>query len=737
MTLKLWPYNKPLSLNGLGGGGVGSLHRPDTIPPKNYFPFDLERVKVHGKTPVYSFAGISSSPTTGFYMKPDGTAIYTMQTDNYMRKHSLGTAWDVSTGSYVHSSYQLLSTNASPHSGIGGSPFNSQGAYDSQTIRGVWFKNDGTKVYYANTQYIYETNLSVAWDISSLSSTYTQRYDFSSKLVEVVSGTGDYTIVSFYFKPDGSKLFLVTHLNRSGYSGLFPIGPNDSEALTYRHGYATGGNDSYIHVYNLSTNYDISTATHDYAYVVDLPYGGNRCVRGIGFSDDGTKIVMQGMTEGVMETIYGELSTGWDLSTISTNSSNYYYQSHREISEANTGLGMNIFFRTDSGYEGTRYYLPQKHFKIYQEEPKTGTYNINSSASSYIGWWITLSDSGHTNFVSTRQQPEAANNYIGAAYGSYDEPTFQSFTPDGTKLINFYNQYINIFDVTTPYDLRTINTGYGGGGAGGRIQINANSIYHYTSGRGSYPYQPIITANMRFNSDGSKVILGPSVGNYNVDYVFISLDMNTPYDFSSVPDITNSYNPSHKKTFIFDNAYNPGSQEFNNQGLNEKPWAGVCSFDGYHLYVVGQPNSGYSNNSTIYQYTMSTAFDLDTASYARRLVLTNQRVRCMQISPDGKQIIIGNDEAIRYFGYNGTQPEAMPYELISYNLSTAHDISTMTADKKFIVGNLGFPYNHYPSFPSNDGAFFIVDNGVDAAKNENGFYFYGWHGYAMFKLRVV
>ena len=109
----------------------------------------------------------------------------------------------------------------------------------------------------------------------------------------------------------------------------------------------------------------------------------------------------------------------------------------------------------------------------------------------------------------------------------------------------------------------------------------------------------------------------------------------------------------------------------------------------------------------------------------------------MQISPDGKQIIIGNDEAIRYFGYNGTQPEAMPYELISYTLSTAHDISTMTADKKFIVGNLGFPYNHYPSFPNNDGAFFIVDNGVDAAKNENGFYFYGYYGYAMFKLRVV
>ena len=61
---------------------------------------------------------------------------------------------------------------------------NSRVAFDSNTtVRGVWLKNDGTKVYYADTQYyVYETNLSVAWDISSLSSTYTQRYDFSSLL---------------------------------------------------------------------------------------------------------------------------------------------------------------------------------------------------------------------------------------------------------------------------------------------------------------------------------------------------------------------------------------------------------------------------------------------------------------------------------------------------------------------------------------------------------------------------
>ena len=726
MILKLWPYNKPLSLNGFGGGGYSPLHRPDTIPPKNYFPFDLERMKVHGKTPVYSFAGISSSPTTGFYMKPDGTAIYTMQTDNYIRKHSLGAAWDVSTGSYVHSSLQLLSTNASPHG-----TFNSRGAFDYDTLRGIYFKNDGTKAYYADTQYIYETNLSVAWDISSLSSTYTQRYDFSSKLVD--TGTGTYTIVSFYFKPDGSQLYVVTHLNRSGYSGLFPISCNDSEALTYRYGYATGGNDSPIHVYNLSTNYDISTATHDYTYIVDLPYGGNRCVRGIGFSSDGTKVFMLGMSEGVMETIYGELSTAWDLSTVSTNQNNYYYTGHRELQEANTGLGMNIFWRTDSGYDGTRYYLPQKHFKIYQDEPKTGTYNINNSASSSIGWWLTLSDSGHTNFVSVRQQPEAANNYIGAAYGSYDEPVFQSFLPDGTKLINIYNQYINVFDVTTPYDVRTINTGYGGGGAGGRVQINAQSLYHNS---GSYNY--IVPMNMRFNSDGSKVILGPSKSYSNRDGVFISLDMNTPYDFSSVTNITNSYNPSGKKTFIFyDVSASAASQEFNNQGLSEDSYAGACSFDGYHLYVVGQPPSGYANNATLYQYTMSTAFDLNTASYVRRLVLSNQRVRCMQISPDGKQIIIGNDKHIRYFGYNGTQPEVVPYELISYTLSTAHDISTMTADKKFVAGNLGMAQNHYSSSPTGDGAFFIVDNGVDAVKNENGFYFYSYYGMSFFKLRVV
>ena len=81
-------YQQPLSMIGLGGGAT-SLSRGGAAG-QNYWPFDTDKIIMPTKSPVYTFgektARTSLLPTTGFYMKPDGTAMFTMQIDNKIRR---------------------------------------------------------------------------------------------------------------------------------------------------------------------------------------------------------------------------------------------------------------------------------------------------------------------------------------------------------------------------------------------------------------------------------------------------------------------------------------------------------------------------------------------------------------------------------------------------------------------------------------------------------------------------
>jgi hypothetical protein len=96
----------------------------------------------------------------------------------------------------------------------------------------------------------------------------------------------------------------------------------------------------------------------------------------------------------------------------------------------------------------------------------------------------------------------------------------------------------------------------------------------------------------------------------------------------------------------------------------------VISPDGLRMYVIG------ATNNTIYQYTLSTAGDVSTASYANK---------SFSISSQGStptDIAFNSDETIMYMLSNGNNA------VYQYTLSTAGDVSTASyASKSFSVAS--------------------------------------------------
>lgn len=84
------------------------------------------------------------------------------------------------------------------------------------------------------------------------------------------------------------------------------------------------------------------------------------------------------------------------------------------------------------------------------------------------------------------------------------------------------------------------------------------------------------------------------------------------------------------------------------------------SRDGTHLYVM----NGTSGSGVVYQYDLTTAWDLSTASYASKSLDPSSNVTgfpSLEISSDGKYVFIGD---------TGTD------DIFTYTLSTAWDLST-------------------------------------------------------------
>ena len=527
---------------------------------------------------------------------------------------------------------------------------------------GIEFNSDGTKVYITGqvSDKVFEYNLSTAWDLSTAS--------YNSVNFSVTSQMS--APVMLRFNPDGTKLYIMDQVSDDVFqyslSTAFdvstlsyasksfsattqttnPLGMDLNNNGTKFYIAHSGGE---IFQYSLSTAYDISTASYDSVSFNSGAQDSN--VRGFRFNPDGTKLFTVGNTND--KVFQYSLSTGFDLSTASYDSVSF--------SVTQDGSPADIAFKSD----GSKMYLIGfDNDTIYQYSTGTDT-SLDISSGTYFNYTPTANTtftfgnapaSGTAaGFALAVTGANAAETYD-IANASYDNKDLSpsedngiydmAFKPDGTKLYisGGQNQKVYQYSVSTPFDIST--TSYD------------NKSFVTTS-------QSSLPTGVAFKSDGTRMFVfdfsNKGVFQYNLStawdvstasYSNTSLTLTTGssgFDLDFSTDGTKfivTWRGSGSKVVLYNmsTAWDISTASFgsetgslSSQITSNFPTSGTLNANGTRLFVADY-STGY-----IYQYSLSTAFDLSTASYDSvsfriTTAFTNPSKMSLSFSPDGTKM---------------------------------------------------------------------------------------------------
>jgi len=489
----------------------------------------------------FSVAAQETSPT-GIFFKPDGTKMYVIGTvGDDVNEYDLSTAWDVSTASYLQN-FSVAAQEAAP--------------------TGIFFKPDGTKMYIIGStgDDVNEYDLSTAWDVTSAS--YLQNFSVSA---QEASPEG------IFFKPDGTKMYVI------------------------------GSTGDAVNEYDLSTAWDISTASYLQNFSV---FAQDTNPRSIFFKPDGTKMYVLG-TSGDDVNEY-DLSTAWDVSTAS-------YLQNFSIAAQET-IPQDIFFKPDGlkmyvlGVNGdavfsytlsTAWDVSAASFDF----PTEGYFSVAAQETSPTGIFFkpdgtkmyvigTVGDDVNEYDLSTAWDVSTASylqNFSVAAQEATPQDIF--FKPDGTKMyiIGSTGDDVNEYDLSTAWDVSSAS-----------YLQNFSVSDEETAPRGIF-----------FKPDGTKMyVIGQNEDDVN------EYDLSTAWDVSSASYLQN---------------FSVAAQETVPQGIFFKP-------DGTKMYVIGQ------TGEDVNEYDLSTAWDVTSASYLQNFSVAAQEIAPTDVffKPDGtKMYIIG------------------------------------------------------------------------------------------------
>jgi len=280
-------------------------------------PWDItEAVFVASK----SVAAQDTSPH-GLAFSPDGTKMFVAgyQNGGNIHRYDLGTAWDVTTATYVSSK-----------------DVSAQDAYTGQ----VTFSADGLKMYTTglNSSSVHQYTLSTAWDITGAT------FASSEDLVAQVASSYPLGVA---FNTAGTVMFVVGATAKAVYS--YDLGtawdvttstyvatksvsaqdtsPTEVEFSTDgRIMFVLGDAGNSVYRYDLSTAWDLTTATYTATKTVSAQ---GTSPGGLAFSGDGTKMFVMGWssdavhsydiasprtaTWGVLEALTDTQESTWDL----------------------------------------------------------------------------------------------------------------------------------------------------------------------------------------------------------------------------------------------------------------------------------------------------------------------------------------------------------------------------------------------------------------------------------------
>lgn len=515
----------------------------------------------------FSVAGQDGVPV-GLFFKPDGLSLYvTGNLNKNVFQYSLSTAWDLSTASYASLSASIASQVSS--------------------ARGLQFSSDGTKMFVLDSSTndaVFQYSLSTAWDVSSAS--------YDSVSLSVTFGSNG----SFCMSYDGLKLYTIDEADD-------------------------------VDQYTLSTAWDLSTATFT-ATKGKLFASDETSPSGIFFSPTGDKVFICGYNSDVVA--QGTLSTNFDITTAVSDSVTFSVSG-----QETTPYG--VFFKSDGS---KMYVIGITTDTIYQYSTGNGEQTtIDLSSGNYFE----LTPTQNANFVFNN--PPASGygcsfslkitggntaNVYDLANAVYDSKSFSVagqtiitrglfIKPDGTKMYVVDLQ----FDRVLEYDLS------------GAWDVSTASFLQNLSVQA----EDTSPVDVFFKPDGIKMyVLGDS-GNEVNEY-----DLSTAWNIS---------------TASFLQTFSVSAQEGGPQGLFFKP-------DGTKMYIIGVAGDDVN------EYSLSSAWDISTASYVQNFSVAAQENSPTNISfkPDGTRMYV--------VGYTNDAVN-------EYSLSSAWDISTASYIQSFSV----------------------------------------------------
>ncbi len=206
-----------------------------------------------------------------------------------------------------------------------------------------------------------------------------------------------------------------------------------------------------------------------------------------------------------------------------------------------------------------------------------------------------------------------------------NDPRGLAFNNDGTKMfiLGFTGKDVTEYTLSTAFDASTATYV-----SGGELDISSQE---------SEP------SGIEFNNDGTKLFIVGTSGDDVTEYT-----LSTAFDVSTASHVSG------------------GEKDLSSQDL--RPRDLTFNSDGTKMIVVGDAGE------TIEEYNLSTAFDVSTASHDSSLDVSGeeQTPAAIEFSPDGKKMFV--------LGYTGD-------DVNQYTLSTGFDISTASHDGAFDISS--------------------------------------------------
>tara|TARA_B100001939_G_scaffold209331_1_gene180001 strand:+ start:1036 stop:3543 length:2508 start_codon:yes stop_codon:yes gene_type:complete len=452
---------------------------------------------------------ITSSSFSSCSFKSDGTALYVGQYNDKIHEYTLPNAWTFANATYNQASPAGLFT---------------------RRFRSIDFFNSGLKALVIDEYYLYEYSLSTAYDISTINTTYTQRVpltDFSgsvnfaqwtdgaylflidsNRILKKYTFSTAYDIstlshVSQNKVVDARKAYAENHSNAGGDRNPFYIYQNtwNSNGTKLYVSYFVSNTEAGIAVFNLSTAWDLSTASFDSFNVEDPSTHNNRTYfsstfatapRDISWGSSGSKFYMMGPISTLYEL---SASTNYDIGAYTAA---WDWPTDIQAIEKD-GRGYGLWFKPD----GTKVYTAGNY------SDQVNQYNLSTA------WNINTMPYSPSSQLSTQE------NWKGLF-----------FSNDGSTLwlLNDYYDSVDEYSLSTNWEVNT-----------------ASFVQRRTEGAMSLS---IIPEGLWFSSDGSKlwILSNPTIYEVGLSTAWdISTASATGTTFSfATPPPSDNYN-----SFIF------------------------------------------------------------------------------------------------------------------------------------------------------------------------------------------